>query len=190
MHEKYEQMLSTYDLSETMPQEFESILREEMKAYQAESLEERKRLKKLMTEVEGEIKSMKVRFASGKINDDIFSIAIREMQNRKDVLTLELEKCNENLSNLDAQIPVIIATACKLSTLWHDGDLETKRKIQKLVYPSGVFWDKENRCYRTENRNKLFDILDRDSQGASAPRHPRQRDFRRKLKQRGRPTRP
>ncbi len=51
MHEKYEQMLSKYDLSETMLQEFESILREEMKAYQAESLEERKRLKKLMTEV-------------------------------------------------------------------------------------------------------------------------------------------
>ena len=36
MHEKYEQMLSTYDLSESMLQEFESILREEMKTYQAE----------------------------------------------------------------------------------------------------------------------------------------------------------
>ena len=163
MHEKYEQMLSKYDLSETMLQEFESILREEMKAYQAESLEERKRLKKLMTEVEGEIKNMKVRFATGKIDEEIYEVAIKEMQNRKDILTLELEKCNDNLSNLETQIPAIISTACKLGTLWHDGDLETKRKIQNLVYPNGICWNKENRCYRTQNRNKFFDILDRYS---------------------------
>lgn len=77
MHEKYEQMLSTYDLSESMLREFESILREEMKTYQAESLEERKRLKKLMTEVEGEIKNMKVRFATGKIDEEIYEVAIK-----------------------------------------------------------------------------------------------------------------
>jgi len=163
MHEKYERLLGIYEMSEDILNGFEDVLRGELRVYQQESQDERKRIKKLLSEVETEIKNMKVRFASGKINDDIYSIAIREMQNRKDVLTLELEKCNENLSNLDAQIPIIIATACKLGTLWHDGDLETKRKIQKLVYPSGVFWDKENRCYRTENRNKFFDILDRYS---------------------------
>lgn len=106
---------------------------------------------------------MKVRYATGKIDEDIYEVAIREMQNRKDVLTLELEKCNDNLSNLEAQIPVVIATACKLGTLWHDGNLETKRKIQNLVYPNGICWNKENRCYRTQNRNKFFDILGNDA---------------------------
>ena len=77
--------------------------------------------------------------------------------------TLEIEKCNDNLSNLEAQIPVVISTACKLGTLWHDGNLETKRKIQNLVYPNGIYWDKTKRCYRTQNRNKFFDILDRYS---------------------------
>lgn len=157
MHEKYERLLGIYEMSEDILNGFEDVLRSELRVYHQESQDERKRIKKLLSEVETEIKNMKVRFASGKINDDIYPIAIREMQNRKDVLTLELEKCNENLSNLDAQIPVIIATACKLGTLWYDRDLETKRKIQKLVYPSGVFGDKENRCYRTENRNKFFD---------------------------------
>ena len=76
---------------------------------------------------------------------------------------MELEKCNDDLSNREAQIPVVIATACKLGTLWHDGNLETKRKIQNLVYPNGIYWDKAKRCYRTQNRNKFFDILDRYS---------------------------
>ena len=117
----------------------------------------------MLTEADNEIKNMKVRYATGKIDEDIYEVAIREMQNRKDVLTLELEKCNDNLSNLEAQIPVVISTACKLGTLWHYGNLETKRKIQNLVYPNGIYWDKTKRCYRTQNRNKFFDILDRYS---------------------------
>ena len=42
-------------------------------------------------------------------------------------------------------------------------NLETKRKIQNLVYQNGIYWDKTKRCYRTQNRNKFFDILDRYS---------------------------
>ena len=151
-------MLNTYDLPENVLKEFEDVLRSELKVYQAESQEERQRLKKLMTETENEIKNVKVRFASGKIDEEIYQVAIREMQNRKDILTLEIEKCNDNLSNLEAQIPVIISTACKLGILWNEGDLETKRKIQNLVYPDGISWDKVKRCYRTQNRNKFFDI--------------------------------
>ena len=117
----------------------------------------------MLTEADNEIKNMKVRYATGKIDEEIYEVAIKEMQNRKDILTLEIEKCNDNLSNLETQIPAIISTACKLGTLWHDGDLETKRKIQNLVYPNGIYWDKAKRCYRTQNRNKFFDILDRYS---------------------------
>ena len=37
-------------------------------------------------------------------------------------------------------IPVIIATASKIGTLWKNGDLELKKKIQNLVFPEGIFW--------------------------------------------------
>ena len=92
-------ILNQYDPPECILRQFESTLREELRVYQKESLNERKRLKKMLTEADNEIKNMKVRYATGKIDKDIYEVAIREMQNRKDVLTLELEKCNDNLSN-------------------------------------------------------------------------------------------
>lgn len=64
---------------------------------------------------------------------------------------------------MSSNINRVVETACKLGTLWHDGNRETKRKIQNLVYPNGIYWDKAKRCYRTQNRNKFFDILDRYS---------------------------
>ena len=34
------------------------------------------------------------------------------------------------------------------------------RKIQNLVFPNGVFWDKEKREFRTHEKNSVFAILD------------------------------
>jgi hypothetical protein len=74
-----------------------------------------------------------------------------------------MEKCNLNLSNFEKRIPLIIATSSNISNLWHQADLETKRKIQNLVFPNGIYWDKEIGNYRTISRNKFFDLMDKYS---------------------------
>lgn len=35
-------------------------------------------------------------------------------------------------------------------------DLDTKKIIQNLVFPEGIFWDKKKRNYRTNKRNAVF----------------------------------
>ncbi len=39
------------------------------------------------------------------------------------------------------------------------GDFEVSQKIQKMVFPNGVKWDKENRAYLTEFGNLSFDLM-------------------------------
>ena len=39
------------------------------------------------------------------------------------------------------------------------GDFEVSQKIQKMVFPNGVKWDKENRAYLTEFGNLFFDLI-------------------------------
>ena len=48
---------------------------------------------------------------------------------------------------------------CQLGDLWVDGDFESRQELQKLVFPSGIFLDKENCNYRTENENEVFKIM-------------------------------
>ena len=57
----------------------------------------------------------------------------------------------------------ILTNRPKLSSLWKESDLETKQKIQKLTFPKGIFWDKENGSYRTDGRNEVYDIIERIS---------------------------
>ncbi len=160
MHEKYEALLCKYDVGEEVLSAFSVIIGRMLNSYSEVSGRESSELKRKISEIKKTIKEVKLRFASGKIDDDTFSVAIQEYTNRRDVLLLELEKWQMNISNQNEIIPVIIATASKIGTLWKNADLERKKKIQKLVFPEGIFWDKKKRAFLTKKRNATFDILD------------------------------
>ena len=160
MHEKYEALLLRYDMPEAMLYDFKAIINKMIDSYANVSAEETATLKRHITETNKTIKDIKLRYACGKIDEDAYTVAIQEYSNRKDILMLELDKWQMNLSNQSAKIPVVIATASKIGTLWKKADLETKKKIQNLVFPDGVFWDKKKRNYRTKKRNAMFDLLD------------------------------
>ena len=163
MHEKYEVLLTNYNLSEEMVSDFSDYLKGMVEDYSHEITEQATLLKRKMKEIDADLKKVKVRYATGAIDNETYEIAMKEFNNRRDVITLEMDKVNVNLSNLEGQIPQVISTASNISTLWHDGDLETKRRIQNLVFPDGIFWDKQIGDYRTISRNKFFDVLDRYS---------------------------
>lgn len=92
MHEKYEILLMNYDVDEKILADFETVIRRMMNSFSSESVKEIASLKRQISEIKNTIKDVKLRFASGKIDDDTFSVAIQEYTNRRDVLLLELEK--------------------------------------------------------------------------------------------------
>jgi len=51
-----------------------------------------------------------------------------------------------------------------LGSLWHKSELEMSEKIQNLLFPNGILWDKEIGNYRTFNKNKALLIIDKISE--------------------------
>ncbi len=163
MHKKYEALLTRLEFSEDMLSKFTDLIREMFKQMNEGQQAEKTSLKKNLTIVEGKIKAAKHRYVCGEVSEEDYSEVIRDLNEQKDILTLELEKLNYNLSNLEKSIPEIIATASNLGTLRHNSDYGTKRKIEKLVFSDGIFGDKEIRDYRTEKRNVIFDLMGNDA---------------------------
>ena len=54
-----------------------------------------------------------------------------------------------------------VAMSCKLGTLWNNGNFENRQSLQKLLFPTGILYDKENDGYRTDNENEVFKIFRR-----------------------------
>ncbi len=116
-------------------------------------------VKKHLATINTHIKTAKKNFAIGKVDEDAYSSAIADLEAEKRSTEAELEKISVNLSNLASYIEDAIRIACNLSSYWNMGDFEVSQKIQKMVFPNGVRWDKENRAYLTEFGNLFFDLM-------------------------------
>jgi len=95
----------------------------------------------------------------GEISQNIYEVAIGDVLQKKSLIQEEIDKWSMDLSNLEKQIPQVVATASNISTLWRDSDYETRRKIQDLVFPDGIMWDSQNRDYRTTKCNEVFGVI-------------------------------
>ena len=84
-----------------------------------------------------------------------------ELNSRLAEIRRDLEDAGKNLSNMMNYINQTIEISCKLGCLWSDSDFSNRQKIQNLVYPGGIYFDKKNDDYRTENENEVFRIFRR-----------------------------
>ena len=113
------------------------------------------------TECENRINAVKVRFGLGEINSEIYTATMSELNSRLTEIRRDLEDAGKNLSNMMNYINQTIEISCKLGSLWRDSDFSNRQKIQNLVYPGGIYFDKKNDDYRTENENEVFRIFRR-----------------------------
>ena len=67
-----------------------------------------------------------------------------------------LTEADKNLSNLQKFIDQAIAMSCNLGTLWKNGDFASRQKLHNLLFPSGIYFDKNTDDYRTETENEVF----------------------------------
>ncbi len=163
LHSKYEDVLRSYNI----PDELKGILRRMICDMVNENNAEQKKaetvLKKQKSEYQNKMKNCQVRFGMGDIDEEIYQTTIESLQTKLDKIELELVDCKKNLSNHDDDVDLILSMCCKLDCLWKDSSLEISQKIQNLLFPNGILWDKEIDNYRTFHENEALAVIVRIS---------------------------
>lgn len=159
LHQKYAELLSGYDIPQSVMGIFKDVIRRIIMESNEEQAQQNTLLKKRLTECENKIKQCKVRFGMGEIDEEVYETAIQNLQEKKDLILVELAKVKKNLSNLVRRVDDITATCCKLGDMWRSSEVNLCRKIQNLLFPNGILWDKEKDDYRTIEENKALALL-------------------------------
>lgn len=84
--------------------------------------------------------------------NDLFKIEKREIQKKMELLP-------KKSSNLENCIEKAIKLSTKLNTVWDSADYIEKQKLQYLVFPNGMSFDKKNMECRTERVNSIFSAI-------------------------------
>lgn len=163
MHRKFEELLRTYNIPLELVGVFRDVIGNIISTDQKEQKAALSSLKKKKSECEGKMKKCRIKYATDMIDEETFEITMAKLQDDLQGIDLQLSECNQDLSNLETRIDEIFVMCCNLVNLWKNGTLETSQKLQNLLFPNGIFWDKEIGGYRTEQENRALAVIQRIS---------------------------
>ncbi len=70
-----------------------------------------------------------------------------------------MENAGNTLSNLERGANKAIKIASNLLEMWSLSNFEDKQRLQWLVFPDGIYYDKQKDSYRTKRVNAVFSII-------------------------------
>lgn len=161
MHGKYKELLDAYRIPQELVPVLVEVFQKVFKDNNDMKVETRKMLLKRQTECKQKLEKLQVRYGLGEINDEVYQTTLKHLRTEMAEIEKGLEDANQNLSNMSKFVDEAIVMSCKLGGLWSMGDFDSRQSLQKLIFPNGVLFDKENDDYRTENENEVFRIFRR-----------------------------
>jgi site-specific DNA recombinase len=84
---------------------------------------------------------------SGKLKSEI-----RELEG-------EIATSGKKLSNPEKVIDDCLKLCSNLSELWISGGYDEKVKLQQLLFPEGLLYERENDYYRTPKVNEILELI-------------------------------
>jgi site-specific DNA recombinase len=157
MHNKFLEMLCEYDVKEELKEplccKLESKWHEINKESYDLEVSYKKQLKDIETKIENIEEGYFVTKEMGKETYDKFNARYRKEQMEIGIL---LSKLTIGISNPLATIQGAVNLSMELATEWASSDIDRKEKLQKLVFPNGIVYDKEKQAFRTDKVNSIF----------------------------------
>ena len=74
-------------------------------------------------------------------------------------ITKKLSQLGGGISNPQEAINKAIQLSSELATMWTCSDIGRKEKLQKLVFPDGIIYDRQKSRFRTEKVNIVFALI-------------------------------
>ena len=159
MHMLYTEFLKRFQLKPELVPLFQKVIKLELGHFNEEQDKEIKTIKANKTEVENKIKKVQVRWGLGEISQDIYDTTIGTLQTELYKINTQLNSYSKKLSNLDNIAHSVSVIASKLGSLWENSNYEDRVKLQNLLFPEGILWDKVKENYRTMKINKVFEVI-------------------------------
>jgi len=159
LHEQFEYELSSYQVDSKYVDIIKEVMIYTYDSVTKEVRENEANVKKQLSLLKTKIETIEERFAIGEIENDIYTkFNTKYKEDQKD---LESNLLNSTISSSNLQIAIekALKISSNLSEIWTSGDLTQKKKIQNLVFPSGIGYDKSNGKVRTERVNAIFSAI-------------------------------
>jgi len=156
LHQLFLEELMSLQVNESFHDTIREVMMQTYDSATHELRDNEARVKKQISETNSKLNRLEERFAVGEIDKEIYIKYAKKYTDEISVFEQEIKNPGLSSSNLQKAIDKALNMSTNLSEIWETGDLEQKQDIQKLVFPSGIGYDKQKDKVLTFRTNSIF----------------------------------
>ena len=157
MHQKFEELLKSISLNNAINPIIKKMFLH-LLSQQTEK-DEKKNIKLEMAAIKSKLENLEEKYINGEIDQELY-LKFRDKYLTKIMqFEKEIEGKQNYLSNLENAVEKCLKLALNLPLLWKKSNYVRKRRIQNLVFPEGIFYNRKKDDYRTGRINLLFSAI-------------------------------
>ena len=159
LHNQFIEILAYFIIDKKVHQPISIQLKKLLNSQNKEIKKLNSAAKKKITELKTELEAIELRFATGKIPEKLYDKFTKQLSEEIYDLEKELSGVGNATSNLSKKVKTVINDYQNLCKIWESGCFETKKKIQKLIFPKGMLVDAKTKQLRTQDLNRLIHTI-------------------------------
>ena len=155
----------------SLPESCEAILRAQLERafpiLNKGSVEEVKAIRANLTKIEGEMDKMR-RNISTETDAEFREICKEEYaktKEKKEEILRQLEEKDKSILNLSDYVDSGLELKDNILKLWQLGNLSQKKRVQSIIFPDGLVYDKKNDDIEPLSKNEFIFLFDLKSVG-------------------------
>ena len=158
LNDRFSELLSKYNLREDLVEPFKLQLQNFFKFNHQDLISSITTLEREVAYTDVKLKSLDDRFwlSSTNLSSDKYKLYQDQVIQEKAEKEQRLYDLRKKLSNSEMFINEAIDIARNIQYYWGSSDLETKLKLQKTVFPKGLWINPSHRGYLTRHVNYFF----------------------------------
>lgn len=101
--------------------------------------------------LEHKLKGLKIRHGLGEINKEIYELTRDYLMDQIASVNKKLHRADLLAHNLEALISTAVESLHQLSEIWRNSDLKHKKRMQHLLFPEGIYYNREKHGFLVPN---------------------------------------
>ena len=152
-------LLSKYEFKQSCKTKFETILTKELKNRLSERAKDSALVKKKIAEKKSLLEKVELKFISDQISEELYKKHTKQIRSEIEVLTKEIDSSSISSSNLEKTVQNCLSIAQNISQTWVSAEYEKKQRLQSMVFPEGILYNKQKGVVRTPKVNFIFNEI-------------------------------
>ena len=159
VHETFVKYLSTFSIRPELVKPLQYHLEHVFEDLNKEKREQQQLLSKQLSEVTKKIETIEEKFyALDTMDEETFKKLHDRYKIEKASINNMLEECKRDSSNQKEVIKKSLKICANISKIWQSGNLNVKEKLQRLVFPNGIYYNQRKNSVRTERVNSIIKL--------------------------------